>query len=107
MTNAIGAFNRAVSAYQRAAQGIAGGDDQGERRDAAAGSFASMVKGALADAAASGQRSEAESVKALGGGADLSQVITAVAEAEVALQSVVAIRDKVVEAYKDIMRMPI
>jgi flagellar hook-basal body complex protein FliE len=107
MSAAINAFSRAVGAYQRAAQGIAGGEEADQGRAAAGGSFASMVKGALSDAVASSRQSEAESVKALGGAADLSQVITAVAEAEVALQSVVAIRDKVVEAYKDIMRMPI
>jgi len=33
-------------------------------------------------------------------------VITAVAEAEVTLQTVVAVRDRVIEAYRDIARMP-
>jgi flagellar hook-basal body complex protein FliE len=37
----------------------------------------------------------------------MSNVVTAVAEAEAALQTVVAVRDRVIEAYKDIMRMPI
>ena len=38
--------------------------------------------------------------------ADIGQVVTAVAEAEVTIQTIVAIRDKVIEAYKDIIRMP-
>jgi flagellar hook-basal body complex protein FliE len=34
-------------------------------------------------------------------------VVSAVAKAELALQTTVAIRDRVVQAYQDIMRMPI
>ena len=37
----------------------------------------------------------------------MNKVVTAVAEAELTLQTVVTIRDKVIEAYRDIMRMPI
>lgn len=104
----VNAYTQAINAYQRAAQGLAGGEDETQATDGAGqGSFASMVKSALGEAVAAGRQSEAQSVSALSGGADLSQVITAVAEADVALQSVVAIRDKMVEAYKDIMRMPI
>jgi len=33
--------------------------------------------------------------------------VTALADAELALQSVVAIRDQVVQAYQEILRMPI
>ena len=51
--------------------------------------------------------SEKASVAAVGQGADLNHVITAVAEAEVTLQTVVAVRERIIEAYKDIMRMPI
>ena len=106
--SSVNAYSQAINAYQRAARGSAGGEDADTAPpDTAPGSFAGMVKGVLGDAMASGRHSEEQSVKALTGGADLSQVITAVAEAVVALQSVVAIRDKVVEAYKDIMRMPI
>ena len=39
--------------------------------------------------------------------AELADVITAVSNAEVTLQTVVAIRDRVIQAYQDIMRMPI
>jgi flagellar hook-basal body complex protein FliE len=34
-------------------------------------------------------------------------VVTAVAETEVAIDAVVAVRDKVIAAYEEIMRMPI
>ena len=41
------------------------------------------------------------------GEADLRQVVTAVTNAEVTLQTAIAIRDRVIEAYQDIMRMSI
>ena len=34
-------------------------------------------------------------------------VVTAVAESELALETLVAVRDKVIAAYEEIMRMPV
>ena len=39
--------------------------------------------------------------------ADLNEIVTAVNNAEMTLQTVVAVRDKVIQAYQEIMRMPI
>ena len=50
---------------------------------------------------------EAQSMQAIAGNADITEVVTAVAKAELALQTTMAIRDRVVQAYQDIMRMPI
>jgi flagellar hook-basal body complex protein FliE len=50
---------------------------------------------------------EQASLQAATGKADLAQVTEAVNNAEVAMQTVVAIRDRVISAYQDIMRMPI
>jgi flagellar hook-basal body complex protein FliE len=41
------------------------------------------------------------------GNASATEVVLAVARAELALQTTVAIRDRVVQAYQDVMRMPI
>ena len=41
------------------------------------------------------------------GTADLGQVVTAVASAELSLQTVVAVRDKVLEAYNEVLKMPV
>jgi flagellar hook-basal body complex protein FliE len=41
------------------------------------------------------------------GKANVLDVVTAVAETEVAIDALVAVRDKVVQAYEEIMRMPI
>ena len=71
------------------------------------GTFGGLVQNYLTQAQQIGQASEQMSVQGLMGQADLAQVATSVSEAEVTLQTVVAIRDKVVEAYKEILRMPI
>jgi flagellar hook-basal body complex protein FliE len=39
--------------------------------------------------------------------AELTDVVTAVSNAELTLQTVVTIRDRVIQAYQDIIRMPI
>ncbi len=53
------------------------------------------------------QNAEAVSIKALQGDADTRQVADAVMSAQQALQTAVAIRDKIVSAYLDISRMSI
>jgi flagellar hook-basal body complex protein FliE len=75
-------------------------EDQGD-------GFAGMVKSALDSTSATLKKSEALSNQALVNPADLGEVVTAVASAEVTLQTVVAVRDRVVQAYQDILRMPI
>jgi flagellar hook-basal body complex protein FliE len=42
-----------------------------------------------------------------GGKSDLVDVVTAVAETEVAVETLVSVRDKVIAAYEEIFRMPI
>ena len=41
------------------------------------------------------------------GGGNLTDVVTALSRAELTLQTATAIRDRVVQAYQDIMKMPI
>ena len=69
--------------------------------------FADMVKGTVQQAIDAQQRSETISMAAINDRADVNQVVTAVAEAEVTLQAVVAVRDKVIDAYREILRMPV
>jgi flagellar hook-basal body complex protein FliE len=53
-----------------------------------------------------GKTGESLSMAAVRDEADLNNVITAVAEAELTLETVVAVRDKVIDAYREILRMP-
>ena len=41
------------------------------------------------------------------GGGNLTDVVTALSRAELTLQTATAVRDRVVQAYQDIMKMPI
>ena len=69
--------------------------------------FADILKSAAGDALGALKSGEAESLKAVTGKADLNAVTQAVGNAEVALQAVVAVRDRVIQAYQDITKMPI
>lgn len=94
----------ALSAYANtAATGAAPGL---AARDAGP-SFAQMVRGAAEEAVGTLRNSEQVSAQAALGKADLTDVVTAVSNAEVTLQTVVAVRDRVVAAYQEILRMPI
>jgi flagellar hook-basal body complex protein FliE len=58
-------------------------------------------------AVATTRTAERMTVQASLGRADLTEVVTAVSAAEVTMQAVVAVRDRVVQAYQEILRMPI
>ena len=66
-----------------------------------------LVNDAVQSAIDTGRQSEQMSAKAIAGTADLREVVTAVTNAEVTLQTALAIRDRVIQAYKDIISMPI
>lgn len=97
----------AVTAYANAVKGGASGGLEARDAGAPNGEFANLVKGAIENAVQMSEKSEQVTVAALNDKAGLSQVVTAVAEAEITLRTVVAIRDKVIEAYREIIRMPI
>lgn len=99
------AIANAIAAYGNVAKGGMGGAT--EVKNAGGDDFAALVKGAIREAARIGKTAERASVAAVNDKADLNMVVTAVAEAEVTLQTVVAVRDKVLDAYREIMRMPI
>ena len=69
--------------------------------------FGQMLEGTLQGAIDSQYKSEAMTKAAISGKADMSDVISAVTQADLTLNTVVAIRDRVVAAYNQIMRMPI
>ncbi|MFL9841552.1 flagellar hook-basal body complex protein FliE [Sphingomonas sp. ST-64] len=102
----------ALSAYGRAA-GVAplarGPGIGGPSGTAApvAGGFGQLVQDMVGDASSSLKAAETASAKQIAGKGDLIDVVTAMGAAEVALDTVVAVRDRVVNAYSDIMRMQI
>ena len=74
---------------------------------AAPGGFGELVRTALQDSVNAAKKSEQISAQAVVGKADVTDVVTAVNSAEMALDTVVAVRDRVISAYQEIMRMPI
>ncbi len=99
------AINSALNAYKSAA-GAALKPGM-EPRSQGGKSFSDLLGEVAQQAKASGVQAEKLSVAGIAGKADINDVVTAVTNAEVTLQTVVAIRDKVISAYQDILRMPV
>jgi flagellar hook-basal body complex protein FliE len=74
---------------------------------AAASGFESLLGDVLNNAMAAGKQAETVAMNGMAKKAELVDVVTAVTQAEITLETVTAVRDKVIAAYQDIMRMPI
>ena len=99
--------NAALAYAKTAARPVEAGDDQSGGIGGSAGaSFAKLVEGVVNDATKGTANSEAQAMKAVSGKADLTDIVAAVSNAEIALDTVTAIRDKVISAYQEVMRMP-
>ncbi|GGH26407.1 flagellar hook-basal body complex protein FliE 1 [Alsobacter metallidurans] len=70
-------------------------------------SFAEALGNVLQTVADAGKQADQQASKAAMGKADMVDVVTAVAETETALETLVAVRDRVIAAYEEIMRMQI
>ncbi|HET9231234.1 MAG TPA: flagellar hook-basal body complex protein FliE [Vitreimonas sp.] len=94
----------AARAYQQAAQATqgAGGTNGAESMD-----FGSLVQEAIRQAGASATQAENQALQVAAGQANIVDVVTAIAAAETQLQTVIAVRDQVIQAYQEILRMPI
>jgi flagellar hook-basal body complex protein FliE len=92
IANPAAAVNRAVGG---------GTEDKGQ-------SFGAALKDALAAVRETGVKSDAQTqAMVTGTKTNLVDVVTAVAETEAAVNTLVSVRDKVVAAYEQIMQMPI
>jgi flagellar hook-basal body complex protein FliE len=70
-------------------------------------SFGAMVKDALGSVLDAGRKSDAQTVAMASGKANVMDVVTAVAETDVAVSTLVSVRDRVIQSYEDIMKMSI
>jgi flagellar hook-basal body complex protein FliE len=101
--SALGAYATAARLMTDPTQGAAaaaGGSASGT-------SFASVLKDAISSVNELGQKSDMQTRAMANGKSNMVDVVTAVSETEVAIDAVVAVRDKVIAAYEDIMKMPI
>lgn len=69
--------------------------------------FDDLVATGLEKARATGYTSEATSTEAIADKAELHELVTAVSNAELTLNTVVALRDRIISAYQDLIKMPI
>jgi flagellar hook-basal body complex protein FliE len=69
--------------------------------------FAKMLGEAVGVAQKAGAKADTQAAAVATGRADIVDVVTAVAESEAAIETLVAVRDRVIAAYEEIMRMPI
>lgn len=70
-------------------------------------SFGDVLKNAAISSINTLRAGEAASARAVSGDANLPEVVQAITASEITLQTVVAIRDRLVGAYQEIMRMPV
>jgi flagellar hook-basal body complex protein FliE len=70
-------------------------------------SFSGLLKEALGAVVETGRKSDAQQQALAAGKTNIVDVVTAVSETEVAVQTLVSVRDRVISAYEEIMRMPI
>lgn len=95
-----------VSAFAAIQSGLAGGSATASA-PAGAGSFGSVLQGAMSSLVQLGHDADTKSAEGMTGGRSLTDVVMAVSKAEMALQASVAVRDKVISAYQDVMRMSV
>jgi flagellar hook-basal body complex protein FliE len=70
-------------------------------------SFGDMVQSAITDAVNSAHNAEHQMAAQVQGKAQLVDVATALSSAQASLETVMAVRDQVISAYQEIMRMQI
>jgi flagellar hook-basal body complex protein FliE len=80
----------------------------GGKASAAAGpSFGDLLKDAIGDVVDGGRKADLQTNAMAAGKANVMDVVTAVAETDVKVSTLVSVRDKVIAAYEDIMKMAI
>jgi flagellar hook-basal body complex protein FliE len=81
---------------------VAGKPPQGDGQ-----SFGALVQEALGSVLEAGRKSDTQTVAMASGKANVMDVVTAVAETDVAVSTLVSVRDRVIQSYEDIMKMAI
>jgi flagellar hook-basal body complex protein FliE len=95
----------AAKAYA-AVQG-SGNVGPGSGAEAVGSPFAELVQNAIDQTVQTSRAAEVKMAQHTQGKAELVDVVTAVASAQTSLETAMAVRDQVISAYQEIMRMPI
>ena len=70
-------------------------------------SFGDLLKDAIGDVVDGGRKADSQTNAMAAGKANVMDVVTAVAETDVKVSTLVSVRDKVIQSYEDIMKMAI
>lgn len=103
-------FNAVSAAYNNASRlisdqaksSLTGLGDKAQTPD-----FGKLVADGMQSVVDAGKVSDQLSLDLVNGKANVVDVVTAISQTELAMESMVAVRDKVISAYEEIMRMPI
>ena len=99
--SAANAYAAVQAQANKAAAGAAQSGAEG------AGGFGQILQQVMGDAVGSSRKAEQAMSAQVQGKAELIDVVTAISSAEASLETVMAVRDQVIQAYQEIMRMPI
>jgi flagellar hook-basal body complex protein FliE len=98
----------AANAYASLARIMESAGGAGKGSEAGGGpSFGAVLKDAIGSVMDAGRKSDAQTIAMTSGKANVMDVVTAVAETDVAVSTLVSVRDRVIQSYEDIMKMPI
>ncbi len=97
----------AANAYRNQLKLMQDTKEGAPQSDALQPSFSQLLQNAAENTVDAAQSSEALQLQSLTGNVDLAELVTAVSNAELTLDTVVAVRDRVINAYNDILKMPI
>src|ERR1700733_16183191 len=70
-------------------------------------SFNNVLKDVIDAVSEAAQKSDAQAQAVANGKANMIDVVTAVSETETTFQTLISVRDKVIAAYEDVLKMPI
>jgi flagellar hook-basal body complex protein FliE len=101
----LGVYQKVTALSEPAVRPVAA-KPQSEKPTAAQ-SFMDAVAEAAHRAAATVEAGETAAMGGIAGTMDSHQVVAAMSKAELTIQATIAIRDKMVQAYQEIMRMPV
>jgi len=106
--NAYSALSRAITGEADSLTKESKGDSGALSQSVAPGKdFASVLQSAAKDSVSTLRNAETLSAAGIAGKADIREVVQAVTNAELTLQTVVNVRDKVISAYNDIIHLPV
>jgi len=97
----------ALKAYQAVQGGAAMPGAAGGAGEAQGPGFADLLQNVMGDMTQTTRAAEGQMTQLAQGQGSLIDVVTAVSSAEASLETVIAVRDQVIQAYQEIMRMPI